>query len=45
MDWHLLAHAQIVLVSSQLVAHLLNRETSPQEGSGLTVLGEDQIFV
>ena len=45
MDGHLLAHAQVILVSSQLVAHLLDRKTAPKERTCLTVLREDQISI
>ena len=45
MNGHLLAASQIVLVASQLVAHLLNGEATPQEGAGLAILREDQVFV
>lgn len=43
MNRHLLAHTQIVLVAGQLMSHLLNRESAPQEGTRLTVLREDEI--
>lgn len=45
MDRHLLAASQIVLVSGELVTHLLDRESAPQESAGLTVLREDQVMV
>lgn len=41
MNGHLLAHAQIELVASQLVTHLLDGEASPEEGASFTVLRED----
>ena len=45
MDGHLLAHTEIVPITSQLVTHLLDGEASPEEGAGLTILREDQILV
>lgn len=45
MDRHLLALAQIVLVTSQLVTHLLDREATPVESSSLAILGEQQVVV
>jgi len=44
MDGHLLALTEIVSVTRQLVSHLLDGETSPQESTCLTVLGEDQVL-
>jgi len=41
VDGHLFALAQIILVSCELVGHLLNAETSPVESTCLSVLGED----
>jgi len=43
MDRHLLALTQIMLVTSQLMSHLLDGKAAPQESTSLTVLGEDQI--
>ena len=43
MDGHLFALAQVVLVSSELVGHLLYTETSPVEGTCFSVLGENQV--
>ena len=45
MDRHLLAFAQVVLVTYELVTHLLDREATPEEGACFSVLGEDQIMV
>ena len=45
VNWHLLATAQIVLVTSKLVSHLLDRETAPKEGAGLTILWEYQVII
>ena len=45
MDRHLLALAQVILIASQLVAHLLDGETAPKEGTSFTILGEDQVGV
>ena len=45
MNRHLLATAQVILISSELVAHLLDRESAPQESASLTVLREDQVMV
>ena len=45
MYWHLLATTEIVLVASELMGHLLDREAAPEESSSLTVLWEDQVSV
>ena len=43
MDGHLFALAQVVLVSRELVGHLLYTEASPVEGACLSVLGENEV--
>ena len=43
MDGHLFALTQVVLVSRELVGHLLNTEASPVESACLSVLGEDEV--
>ena len=45
VDGHLLALAQVIPVSSQLMAHLLNRKSAPKEHTCFTVLRENQISV
>ena len=45
VNGHLLAAAQIILVTSKLVSHLLDRETAPKEGAGLTILWEYQVII
>jgi len=43
VDGHLFALTQVVLVSRELVGHLLNTEASPVESACLSVLGEDEV--
>ena len=45
VNWHLLATAIVILITSELMSHLLNRETAPQEGAGLTILWENQVII
>ena len=44
MDGHLPALAQILEVAAELMSHLLDRQTTPKEGTGLTILREDQVI-
>ena len=45
VDGHLLALAEIVLITCQLMSHLLDGEAAPQEDASFAVLGEHQICV
>ena len=45
MNRHLFAAAIIILITSKLVSHLLDRETAPEEGAGLTILWEYQVII
>ena len=45
MDRHLLAAAQIILITGQLVSHLLDRETAPEESTSLAILREDKVII
>ena len=45
VDWHLLALAKIVLITCELVTHLLDREAAPKEDPSFAVLREDQVSV
>jgi hypothetical protein len=41
MDGHLFTFTQVMLVSSKLMSHLLDAESTPEEASGFSVLRED----
>ena len=45
MNWHLFAAAQVILITSELVPHLLDRETAPKEGTSLTILWEYKVII
>ena len=45
MNRHLFATTIVILITSELVSHLLDRETAPQEGAGLTILWEYQVII
>ena len=45
MNRHLFAATIIILITSKLVSHLLDRETAPEEGAGLTILWEYQVII
>ena len=45
MYGHLSTLAEIEQVAGQLMGHLLDGETTPKEGTSLTVLGEDQVLI
>ena len=45
MNRHLFAAAKVMLVTGKLVSHLLDRETAPEEGAGLTILWEYQVII
>ena len=45
VDWHLFTFAKIILVTRELMPHLLDRKTTPKEGTCLTVLWENQVLI
>jgi len=45
MHWHLLTVSIILPVTTELMGHLLDRESSPKESSTFSVLGEDQVVI
>jgi len=45
MNWHLFSFAKIKLVASELVSHLLDAKSSPQERASFSVLGENKIMI
>jgi len=45
MNWHLFSFAKIELVASELVSHLLDAKSSPQERASFSVLGENKIMI
>lgn len=45
MNRHLLALSEIILVTCQLVSHLLDGKSAPKERTCLTVLWEEQVLV
>jgi len=44
MNGHLFTFAQIVVVAHQLMSHLLNRESTPEESASLAILRENQVL-
>ena len=45
MNGHLLTTAQVMLISCQLVTHLLYIETTPEESTSLSILRKDHITI